>query len=458
MKIKYLFILLVLVSIFSCKEEDLLIPPNSSLSEETAYKNVGDLQTAINAVYTQFNNRAITFNSIFTDNTKIGQYSGGQQTNLHGLVMNADNGTAANIWRTRYTAINRANRIIDVLDNNKIEVEESEQAAVNKIKAQAYALRALAHFELFQYFTEDYTNSASLCVPAVTTIVSTEELPRNTVGEVLALINSDLSAADGLLSDDSSDNAYVSKDFITALKARMALFTGDYGTAMAEANKLIAAYPLADKTQYKLMFLDSDNTEVIFKLKRVIGNARIGNIWNFRGGNAFIEMSNSFLSKLMNGDVRREVNVDLKSDGSQNIKKYPGTSVEYLADYKYFRVSEMYLIKAEAQIDENKLDDAAQTFKAINDARYGEDTEAPSFGSKQAAMDYLLAARRVELAYEGHRWLDLKRLKQDLIRSNEDCGSLNDACTLSSTDRRFTLPIPQAEIDANENMVQNSGY
>jgi hypothetical protein len=64
----------------------------------------------------------------------------------------------------------------------------------------------------------------------------------------------------------------------------------------------------------------------------------------------------------------------------------------------------------------------------------------------------------LELAFEGHRWLTHKRLGLDIQRTPEDCSNLDNACSLSSSDRRFTLPIPLNELAANPLMVQNPDY
>jgi hypothetical protein len=454
-----LFLTVTFISFFQSCDDNLEIDPNSSLIASTAFKNVDDLQNALNSAYTGINNTTILLNSVFTDNTKVGIDNGGQQLSLHTLIMDSTNGEATNIWISRYSMINIASRIMEAYE--LIDKTAREQEA-RHILGQAYALRAFAHFELFQYFTPDYLNGSGLSVPAVNQIITVENLPRNTVSEVLGLIDNDLTTSAGLLDNSKNDNKYVTQDFLTALRTRVSLFSGEYVNALGYANQLIAKYPLANANQYRNMYLDSDNTEVIFKSARVFGDDGPGFIWHFTGGGPNIEMSNSLFNLLDPLDVRYDVLLNVpKSDPTANfhlINKYPGTANEFLSDVKVFRVSEMYLAKAEAQIRASQFDEAKITLKTLRDARFNGATALPVFSSIESGLDFLLTERRIELAYESHRYLDLKRFGKNLERDVLDCGDLDNACQILSTDQRFTLPIPLLELNANDLMVQNTGY
>ena len=81
-----------------------------------------------------------------------------------------------------------------------------------------------------------------------------------------------------------------------------------------------------------------------------------------------------------------------------------------------------------------------------------------SFASQQDAITKILDERRRELAFEGHRFFDLKRFNLGINRLDSDVLLNTFAQTLDAGDYRFTLPIPQAAIFANENLVQNPQY
>ncbi|MEX2350138.1 MAG: RagB/SusD family nutrient uptake outer membrane protein, partial [Flavobacteriaceae bacterium] len=181
---------------------------------------------------------------------------------------------------------------------------------------------------------------------------------------------------------------------------------------------------------------------------------------------AFIEMSNDLYNELNFSDVRSFVLLDQDSDVGDNehlIGKYLGRDgIDYMNDFKAMRISEMYLIKAEAQARDDQFGAAAATIKELRDARFGVSVSLPSYGSRTEALTDILEERRIELAYEGHRYLDLKRFRLDLNEGFErdpmDCGGATP-CGLGPTDYRFTLPLPQVEVDSNPNIPENNpGY
>ncbi|OED41956.1 hypothetical protein AB832_03150 [Flavobacteriaceae bacterium (ex Bugula neritina AB1)] len=143
--------------------------------------------------------------------------------------------------------------------------------------------------------------------------------------------------------------------------------------------------------------------------------------------------------------------------------KYPGKAGTTLVnDLKIFRSSEMLLIKAEALAATNDLTGAAALIQQLRVAR-NSDPALPVYANQTEAFGDIMDERRVELVFEGHRWLDLKRLGTRANRSMErdprDC-ELTNQCALANSDHRYTLPIPRAETDINPEIKnqQNPGY
>ena len=126
-----------------------------------------------------------------------------------------------------------------------------------------------------------------------------------------------------------------------------------------------------------------------------------------------------------------------------------------------FRVSEMYLIRAEILAKQGDYPGAALLLKNIRDARTGSSTTLSSFTDLVSAMDEILTERRLELAFEGHRYIDLKRTRSitnaGIERDPADCGG-STPCSLAGNDYRFTFPIPVAELNGNPNITQAPGY
>jgi hypothetical protein len=133
------------------------------------------------------------------------------------------------------------------------------------------------------------------------------------------------------------------------------------------------------------------------------------------------------------------------------INKYTGLSGDR-SDTKVLRMSEMYLIAAEASVATYETD-ARFYVNEITRLRF-----ANTIVSTGATLyEYILNEGRKELAFEGDRYLDLQRLKRDVVRSTNYPAA---ARNIAYTNYRMILPIPKSEVDANPNIKpqQNDGY
>ena len=461
-----------------CNDAIDIIQPGT-LDADAAFQTVSDLELGLLGVYNEFDyTPAIQFNAAFTDELSIGFDNGGQQ-NL--FILNPQSAFPQAQWTNYYDALNVASRLIEASAN--VTIEEGEQEAFDNVLGQAHALRAWAHFELLTYFSPDLTDDAAPGV-IILDFVPTfdQQLPRNTTGEVFGAIEADLSEAARLVSTES-DPTFVSQDFITALRTRIAAYRGDYDTADDLAAELLAKYDLATPEQYQAMFADEDNTEIIFKLERAIGDPYDGQGttgsgfaggWagaNFafvnatKDGSPYFEASVIVRDLLDSADVRFSTIFDESSNGDTLvIAKYPGSGGQpLLNDLKIFRASEMLLIRAEAAADAGDLAGAAGFIDQLTDARYGSDQPAPEYANAEEAWMGILEARQVELAYEGFRWVDLKRLSSRagmtvLERDPVECQA-NNACSIGLDQIEMNaVPIPLLELNANENIQQTEGY
>ena len=127
------------------------------------------------------------------------------------------------------------------------------------------------------------------------------------------------------------------------------------------------------------------------------------------------------------------------------------------------RLSEIFLIRAEANARKAAPDFAAAAadVNAIRNARFDLPQTTGTYTSLNEAITDIKAERRLELCFEGSRFVDIKRyrsiLNQGIERDAGDCAG-GIPCSLPVSSEKFTFPIPQAEINANPNMTQNSGY
>lgn len=468
--IKTTLYLIAFTTLFLSCSDQLDRTPIDELEESTAYNTVSDLGAGLAGAIGGINiNATIRFNSIFTDNGKLGLDNGGQRLPLLNQLIDP-NGGDEGLWTSHYRTINNFNRVIAASEN--ITVGAADLNEFNNILAQCYAFRAYLHSELFVYYSLNMNDATAGSIPYQNTVATSGSLGRLSTEDFMTQINADLDMANSLFPSSADDINFATKDFGTFIKARLALYTGDYNTAITNATSLINKYALADTSEYTQMFNEQNTNEVIFKYDNVQGsNNSIAGNWIFTGsGNAFVEMSNSLYNSYDADDVRLSVVLNPNSDPAgniHNIAKYPVFEPTInVNDFKAMRISEMYLVRAEANArnSTSNLAAAAADVQAIRVARYTANTPTlVSYPNLIAAITDIKLERRRELAYEGHRYVDIKRYKDILnigiVRDALDClGSF--PCELEVSSPKFIFPIPQSEIAANPELSasQAPGY
>jgi hypothetical protein len=290
---------------------------------------------------------------------------------------------------------------------------------------------------------------------------------------------------------------------IAALRARMYLYRKNYTLAKQYAQQVVTSSGLSltvatpyvaasfynettTTNPYRRIWADLSQGEVLFALSRPTGGSwgNIASSFFFNTtaatGGAYLDMGRNLFNELreVNGDIRGLAFVDPTSliDASYLtnpayntsdvlvIDKYPGKPTQPLrSDIKIFRLSEMYFILAECAVAENQLATAAGYIKNIRDARNRLSAQPlPSYADQQQAWADILKERRKELCFEGHRYMDIKRLgvaaNKSIDRNITDDLILSLPTTIPNNDYRFTLPVPQDEIAGNPTIQQNPGY
>lgn len=453
---KIYFLFASVLFFWSC-EDAIEVDPADEIVESNAITNVEEVGDAVIGVYaTTSKTGAIYWNTLFTDELTIADGNNGQGIQTHTWSITSGNGEAGSIYGSYSTTINRANRILEAIEGIEAN-DDTEQSLLNRYKGELLGLRAWAHFAMATYFTPSFTDMNALAVPYVDYVVVLQKPNRNTWGELLEGVQADLDAAESLIPDSFSDVYFMNADAITALRSRIALYTEDYEGAINYSTELINKYELPSITDYPLVWRDETIEGQIFKLARVTGNGAIGQLFNPSEALTYFNPSAKLLSVYEDTDIRTSVFFD----SANRIMKYPGTSSQIgLNDIKVFRVSEQYLIRAEANLRKSSPNVAAaeddyNTLRANRIEGYVDEV----FTTSSAALVEVMEERFREMAYEGHRFLDLKRTGAPVDRFDEDCADLAaDACFLEASSHLWALPIPQSEIFVNDDMEQNPGY
>lgn len=464
-----LFVAIVSTSFVSCDDELELFPTNQQ-SAEIALTGEGDFTNAVRGMYRRMLSESyyggqLQGYDVMSDNLIISPEGRQSQQFRHDWAYDQNSGSAGFLAQT-YAVIISANFIIqniDILEAGTFK---------NNIMGEALAGRAMAHFDAVRHFAKIPTQSGdangSMALPY---IIETEinNLPeRITVSEFYALIVTDLTQAANLINADNGVYQ-MGKNATNGILAKVYLHMGNWQGAVTAANKVNST--IAPRNEYTEIWNDSGEAGIIFKLRNDnTSESGVGIPYNqTTGGEIKSEYvpDYSFYQLFENTDIRKSAFLET-SDFAGNtynhvIKWYSSISTNFLGtvDAKILRTAEVMLIKAEALAELGQSDAARTALDAVRAERYSGFTPGTEVGS--LLKNAIALERRLELAFEGSRFTDLKRLGMDAQRST--FGHLSDGSgvpaveqLLSASDTRFQLPIPIGEINLNPNMVQNPGY
>jgi len=449
------------LSLASCEKSFLELKPPTSLTPEFALATEADLQVALRGAYAGLKSTALYGRSLMVlgdmmaDNTYQSTLNTNRYTNFNLYNYLVTDGDVAGLWNASYTVILRANNII----NSPI----ADNANIQQIKGEAYAIRALAYFNLVRYFGSPYTlDPSKLGVPIITTYQADLKPERAKIADVYTLINKDLTQAFTLMTKFTNSSQF-SKYSAKALQAKVYLAMGDKTNAKAAAldvitNSGFTAISSAAHTGYWAGVAPrTDKVETLLEISfdAVANNAfdALSYIYLQSGNYGDMLCSSELYDLFETTDIRKSLYATGIRGGlaSVFVNKYGSFTGDH-SDTKVIRMSEMYLIAAEASYPSNTAD----ALKYVNEvtSRRGA-TAIASSGS--ALLEDIITERRKELAFEGERYLDMQRLQRNIARSKNYPAA---ALSIDFTNYRRIMPIPQGELDANPSIKsqQNPGW
>ncbi|MFN8255489.1 MAG: RagB/SusD family nutrient uptake outer membrane protein [Bacteroidales bacterium] len=442
---KYLIIIAsVSILFFSCADK-LDLKPYQSLDESVVLTTDANVKSTLIGAYNRFKQDYI-FGGINIRNSELfagadelswqGTYNAPREIFNHQII--SSNGDITSQWMESYDCINVCNNVLSALDV----VNEEDQGTV---EGEALFLRSLMYFDLVRFFGETYESGQENSQPGVPIVLTPtrgigEEnfLPRNTVEEVYDLIITDLEKAATLLPEDNG--YYASWGAAKALLARVYLQQGNFTSALAASNEVLESGLYALTATYAEEFNNDEATsEDIFvtKFTSADGVSPMTEFWStteYGGRDGDIEILDGHLNLYDPADER----LALFWIGNDAVRSGKWNNQYGLVNH--FRLAEMYLIRAEcnqrlaSNVGASPLDD----YNTIH-------TRAGLPAAASIILDDILLERRLELAHEGFRFHDAKRLK-------ETVGSY------PYNDPDMLFPIPQREIEVNTSLVQNEGY
>lgn len=508
--IKYITALLLCISVTAC---NFLDEYSQDTYYVTSYKDldellIGDCYMPVHAAYELYRTQQPgyflnylsdeieeqngSYSTSFDNKEKIFGYYTWQQRS--GATANntgylTENGT----WTEIYRLINVANNIIESAKEVPQTTEEEKQGTL-RINGEAHFIRACYYFWLVNLYAKPYqkaTASTDLGVPIKTNAEVNDIIyQRNTVQEVYDLVLSDLkTAADDLGHSTPTGSLYrADSTAVNLLLSRVYLYMQDWNNAVVYADKVLKAHPqLKDLNTSEDAFLKKDNPENIFSMG---GSDLCSSISNdYQSFRASHDLYNAYADD----DLRKSQwwwtygdfvgptkfyvqDIDASADKTSidfywNNYQYPSEGkLSTVSDRFLFRSAEAYLNKAEAEACLGNDTEARTVINSLRKARYkdGSDYELKSSGDQ--LLQDIRDERFRELAFEGHRWFDLRRysvcekapwskaITHDYTYytdRGEETMKERHRFILEKFDKGYTLPIPHEVIDFNTGMPNN---
>lgn len=452
-------------------------PPSGTIIEENVFENFSDVQAALFGAYrfSTYNWFTIAFNAWSADNVQRSRDNGGIGTQFFNWSYNSSSAIEIEIiFQRGYDCILAVNKLLENIDL----VEDGTEEQRNLVKAQAYALRGMAHFDLARLYGAKYnaaTASSDLAIPYLTESTNASSQPsRNTIQEVFDLAIDDLETADGLFTDYAiSNTTLLSKVAVDAILQRIYLYKKDWDKVITIGERIRdnSGLALSNGQAYRNMFNTAEaDGEFIFRvglpagvnfsIPVIPGTENMGDIFAFGTAvNNYIP-NEAFKNSFAADDIRPGVLFTVLNNAptldKDFVSKYFGVGNSGTTDQPVVRLSEVYLSLAEAYFENNRFDDARNSLDDVRSARIAGYSSVGESGN--ALRDAIREERRKELAYEGHRFFDLARWNLPVERGQSCTDLATGQCSLAANNFKFVLPIPQHEMNANPNMVQNSGY
>jgi hypothetical protein len=450
-KILYTLVFIGFIAFTSCTTDDLEPSLEQNKSVEGSITDVSNLDGIIKGAYNNMTGSGyygrdfIVTNEVRTDNC-FSNGNSGRFTTQASFSYNANTGY---MWDEAYDAIASANIVI----NTDLESLTGDANYGRHLQGQALAIRALTHFDLVKSYGQQHVGG-TLGVPYVLEFKGEDLFPsRNTVAEVKALIYADLEAAFAAMSDSYFDSSkeFMSKYTAKALESRVATYFGDWSRAKSAAEAVIGSglYSIIPAGDYVGHWSQDSSSNSIFELAfSATDNVGINGLaYIYRqgatGSYGDVQVLDEVIDLYEAGDVRAGI-LGYEGVRLRNMGKYP--DLQGYDNVTVIRFEEVILNYAEALLETGG--DALTQLNKITSNR-----GATPYASATKAN--ILNERRKELMFEGFRYDDLLRTGSSIEKISLQ---QNFAATIPYGDPRMTWAIPQAEMDANSNMVQNAGY
>ena len=483
---KILISVILVFSLFSCDKFLDIKPVSNGIwvenesSDSVLYKSASEAEAALAGVYGDLRNEYFELDYFVNGDAQSDDaYAGADNPanfQIDGYNINATNSNVSRDWAYLYSTIGKANTVINNVNDVTDEALTTERK--KEIISEASFLRAFMYFQLVQLWgdvplqlTEVKTISAEV-LPEIYPILFPPRVPK---ADVYAQIILDLETALSNVPVTTANKTFITKGAVNAVLAKVYATQEphQWDKVLKYCND-VAAGGYSLMPEYDQLWDNSieNSVESIFEINYE-GTSSSGN-W---GTNMFMGMdwkkfntpSNDLVAAFdaENDLIRKASSITfLDVTGKWSDENWPQINYPFVYKYRnysspspqnyiFIRLADILLLKAEAL---NETGDVAGAAALVNQIRSRVSLPNTPAGDQAAMRLAIEKERRLELAFEGIRWFDLKRTGRaiEVITNTKGPGGVSLGYVL--TENRLLWPIPQAELDKNAKLVQNPGY
>jgi len=434
--------------IIGCSKK-LDITPAQDIEEGEVFTNDANIKAALNGAYDALSSGSLLGGDVQLYSELLGaddeiRWAGtfNEPREIWNKAILTNNDFVSSTWTAAYKATNICNNIINAID--KVNADDRD-----RVKGEALFIRGVIYFELVKLYAKPYSAgnvSANPGVQLVTTptVGNTSEanyVPRSTVQETYDLIVSDLTEAKSLLPE--ANGVYATTYAAAAYLSRVYLQMEDYANARDEADYVISGGYYQLTSAYAGAFNnESNSSEDIFAIQVTAQDGAndmhlFWSIPDYGGRDGDVDIEEKHLDLYESDDERLAL---FYLDG-QDIWRSGKWQLQY-RNLPLIRLAEMYLTRAECNFRLGTTVGASPG-EDINDMI----RERAGLTSITITLDDILLERRKEIAHEGQRVHDIKRLK----------GSA-DGFAYNANEMVFPIPIREINAVGADILEQNEGY
>jgi starch-binding outer membrane protein, SusD/RagB family len=474
---KLIFILALTLPFYSCEKFLDLKPLNNSIAQDTStiyFKGASDVESYLSGIYKDFKNEYYELDYFVNGDAQADDaYAGADNPanfQIDGYNIDALNANVSRDWAYLYSTIGKTNIVINNVDT-VVELTENRK---KEIIGEASFIRAYMYFQLVQLWGE---------VPLQLKDIKTFNIsilpdlfpPRAPVDSIYNRIIIDLGTALASVRTTAPDKSLVTKGAVNAMLAKVYATREphDWNKVLTYCNAVTTGdYSLLPDYEQLWDNAHENSAESIFEINYA-GTASDANwgagMFMGLGWKKFNIPSNDLVAAFdAEGDnIRKASSITfLDVTGKWSDAHWPQTNYPFMNKYRNFvypssqnyifiRLADILLLKAEAL---NETGDVPGAAALVNQVRTRVQLPNTTAGTQDAMRLAIEKERRLELAFEGMRWFDLKRTGRAIEVINSITNFGGNSMSYNLTQNRLLWPIPQSELDKSAELTQNPGY